>query len=303
MGLPVNVERHDKNLEKCLPKFELVLKGTGLSPARLKQTIISALMANPYLAKSDPTSIMQAAMSAAVLGLECDGATGQGYIVPYGSKAQFITGYKGYITLAKNNGYIVSGCAVRENDKFEYEQGLTPFLKHKPATGSATERGAIIYTYATARHASLPPLFDVMHVEQINEIRDGSQGYKAFMAGKIKSNPWATNYEKMAIKTAIRSLAPQLPLNVQKAHALESAFEGGKLSHITEDGDVVIDGESQDLDQGGTKEQPDLTEELGLDSNDICGMCGGSGVITSQIPDALSGELVDTKGPCPDCQK
>lgn len=291
MALPANVERHERNLEKCLPKFELVLQGTGLSPARLKQTIVSALMANPYLAKSDPTSIMQAAMSAAVLGLECDGATGQGYIVPYGNKAQFITGYKGYITLAKNNGYIVSGCAVRENDKFDYGQGLTPYLNHKPAQGSSTDRGPIIYVYATARHATLPALFDVVHVEQVNEIRDGSQGYKAFMAGKIKSNPWATNYEKMAIKTAIRSLAPQLPLNVQKAHALESAFEGGKLSHITEQGDIVIEGEGHDLDQGGTKDRPDLTEELNRDG-DICGKCGGSG----EMPDLVGGTQ-----PCIDC--
>ena len=299
MALPVNVKRHDNNLEKCLPKFALVLEGTGLSPARLKQTIISALMANPYLAKSEPTSIMQAAMSAAVLGLECDGATGQGYIVPYGDKAQFITGYKGYITLAKNNGYIVSGCAVREKDDFSYQQGLKPDLHHVPAQGSASDRGDIIYTYATALHSSLPPIFTVVHIEQVNEIRDGSQGYKAYMSGKIKSTPWATNYEKMAIKTAIRSLAAQLPLNVQKAHALESAHEAGQRAHITEQGDIII--EKQDNEGEATKEQPDLTEELGLDG-DICGKCAGRGIIETADTDPKTGEIVDGKGPCPDCR-
>lgn len=300
MALPANVERHDRNLEKCLPKFALVLEGTGLKPERLKQTIISALMANPYLAKSEPTSIMQAAMSAAVLGLECDGATGQGYIVPYGNKAQFITGYKGYITLAKNNGYIVSGCAVRQNDKFSYTQGLNPDLQHTPAPGSNSDRGDIIYTYATARHPTLEPIFTVVHVEQINEIRDASQGYKAFMARKIKSTPWATNYEKMAIKTAIRSLAAQLPLNVQKAHALESAHETGKHAHITEEGEIVIDGDALDREKEGTQDQPDLSAELNLDG-DICGKCAGRGIVDTADTDPTTGEIVDGKGPCPDC--
>lgn len=298
MALPANVERHDRNLEKCLPKFALVLEGTGLKPERLKQTIISALMANPYLASMEPTSIMQSAMSAAVLGLECDGATGQGYIVPFGRQAQFIVGYKGYITLAKNNGYIVSGCAVREKDEFHYQQGLNPDLRHTPAPGSASQRGDIIYTYATARHPTLEPVFDVVHIEQVNEIRDGSQGYRAYMSGKIKSTPWATNYEKMAIKTAIRSLAAQLPLNVQKAHALEAAHESGKRAHITEEGEIIIEGQAEET--GATKEQPNLSKELGLDG-DICGKCAGRGLIDTVDTDPITGEHVDGKGPCPDC--
>lgn len=257
--------RHENNLEKCLPKFANVLP-SHVEPQKIMQSVMNALSQNQYLATScDAGSIMQAAMTAAVLGLEVDNVTGQGYITPFRGKAQFITGYKGYITLAMNSGFIVSGESVREKDKFSYSQGLTPHLDHIPASGSPTDRGEIIYTYAVARHKSLPSLFKVVHVEDINKIRDGSEGYKAYVSGKIKSTPWATNYEKMAIKTAIRNLAPQLPLSVQKANAIESAYETGKASYLDERGDVIIEGEAQQIDTGATEEQPDLTQELGLE--------------------------------------
>jgi len=255
------IERHDRNLSKCMDKFEAVLP-PHMSPAKLKQSVLTALGQNNYLANCDPTSILQSAMTAAVLGLEVDNALGQGYIVPYGRKAQFIPGYKGYITLARNNGFTVSGTVVREHDAFEYHEGLNPDLKHRPAAGGATERGAIQYAYATARHATLPSVFKVVHVEHINEIRDSSQGYQAYMSKKIKSNPWASNYEQMAVKTAIRALASQLPLNVQKAAAIEGGHERGEIIYLNEQGD--IEGEAQVADSGATEEQPDLVQELSL---------------------------------------
>jgi recombination protein RecT len=284
------LQRHENNLEKCLPKFANVLP-SHVEPQKIMQSVMNALSQNQYLATScDAGSVMQAAMTAAVLGLEVDNVTGQGYITPFKGKAQFITGYKGYITLAMNSGFIVSGEAVREKDKFSYSQGLNPHLDHVPATGSPSERGDIVYTYAIARHNTLPSLFKVVHVEDINKIRDGSEGYKAFMAGKIKSTPWATNYEKMAIKTAIRNLAPQLPLSVQKANAIESAYETGKRSYLNERGDVIIENETQETDKGGSNEQP-TAADLGIE-DDICGHCHGTG----QMDDLIGG-----KQPCVHC--
>jgi recombination protein RecT len=277
---------HKNNLEKYKPEFAKVLPA-HITADKIARSVMNALSANEYLATNcDPTSVVQSAMTAAVLGLEVDNALGQGYITPFKGKAQFIVGYKGYITLAQNSGFIVSGQAVREKDQFSYQQGLKPDLVHIPFAGSPSSRGQIIYAYAVARHKSLPSIFNVVHIEDINKIRDGSEAYKAYMAGKIKSTPWVDNYEKMAIKTAIRSLASQLPMNVQKAAAIESIYETGKSAYLDDRGDIYTPQASED---SGTKEQPDLSAELGLT---ICGTCGGTGEY----------EAAGMKGPCPHCK-
>lgn len=287
---------HKTMLEKFKPEFAKVLPA-HITPDRIVRSVINALSANEYLCtNATPTSVVQAAMTAAVLGLDVDNVTGQGHIVPFKGKAQFIPGYKGYITLAANSGYLVGGDVVREKDHFRYGRGLNPFLEHIPAAGGPKERGAIIYAYATARSNSLPSDFRVLHVEQVNAIRDKSEGYKAFLSGKRKDSPWDSHYEPMAIKTAIRALAPELPLNVQRAAAIEGEFERGNIAHLTDNGNVKLDTIDQSPLDGRTDDQPDLVAGLGLEErpqDDLCGLCGGRGVIDD----------ADGKGPCPDCNK
>ena len=126
-----SLERHRNNLLNCQEKFRAVLP-PELPPQKIIQGVMNALGQNEYLAKSEATSIVQAAMTAAVLGLDVNGVTGQGYIVPFKGKAQFIPGYKGYIKLAMNSGFIISGDAVREKDEFEYKLGLNSEINHTP---------------------------------------------------------------------------------------------------------------------------------------------------------------------------
>jgi recombination protein RecT len=281
-----SLERHRIQLEKFKPEFTKVLP-PHVTPDRLVRTVINALSQNEYLCKSaSPASVLQAAMTAAVLGLEVDNVMGQGYIVPFKGSAQFIPGYKGYITLASNAGYLVSGDVVREKDEFKYWRGLNPDLQHTPAKGGPTERGPIIFAYATARSKALPSEFSVMHIEEINKIRDSSEGYKAFLRGTIKTNPWDTHYEAMAIKTAIRALASTLPLNVQRAAAIESAYERGEAMHLSHEGIIT----NQNPDQGKTEGQPNLLKNLGIEK-DECKTCEGNGYVEDE----------NSKGPCPDC--
>lgn len=295
-----SLKRHSNALEKYKPEFAKVLPA-HVTPDKIVRSVMNALAANEYLATSaTPTSVVQAAMTAAVLGLEVDNATGQGHIVPFKGKAQFIPGYKGYITLAANSGFLVGGDVVRENDQFRYGRGLNPFLEHVPAPGGPTERGPIKYAYATARSNTLPSDFRVLHVEQVNAIRDKSEGYKAFLSGKRKDSPWDSHYEAMAIKTAIRALAPELPLNVQRAADIEGEFERGAVVHLNENGNVVKEYIDQNPQDGGTQEQPDLVSGLGLEERPqaggaVCGRCGGQGSVPFKDD---NGEGIE---PCPDC--
>lgn len=195
-----------------------------MSADKLIRTAYSAATINPKLLACERGSLMRSIMTGAILGLEIDGVTGQAFLVPFKGKVQLMVGYKGYITLAFNSGYILEGRTVRKNDRFNFQYGLTPVLEHEYPSPAASieQRGEIIASYAVARHTNHNlSSFRVVTLDQIIKARDGSQGYKADKA----FSPWTTNFDEMAKKTAIRSHADELPMNVQRAAALEAKHE------------------------------------------------------------------------------
>lgn len=220
-----------QQLDKYGDSFARVLPA-HMSKDKLLRMAESAARVNPKLLSCERGSLMRSIMTGAILGLEIDGVTGQAFLVPFKGSVQLIIGYKGYITLAANSGYRLEGEPVREHDKFEYEGGLHPYLRHSPPSPTASEeqRGNIVAGYAVARHASEPlSSFRVVTLDQIVKIRDSSQGYK-YDASK---SPWTTNFPEMVRKTAIRALADQLPLNVQRAAAMEQKHdESGKPVYL-----------------------------------------------------------------------
>jgi recombination protein RecT len=212
-----------------------------LSIDKLTRMAESAVRLNEKLLSCERGSLMRSIMTGAILGLEIDGVTGQAFLVPFKGKIQLIIGYKGFVTLAANSGYRLEGEIVRATDKFSYENGLSPYLRHSPLSPTATEeqRGQIVAAYAVARHTSSTLSgFRVVTIDQILKIRDSSQGYKY----DASSSPWGTNFAEMARKTAIRALADQLPLNVNRAAAFEAKHEkSGKPVFLNSEGIPEVD--------------------------------------------------------------
>ena len=70
--------------------------------ARLTSTLISAVNASEQLRACEPSTIVAAALRGEGMGL----IFGHGYyVVPYGTTATYILGYKGYIQLAMSTGF------------------------------------------------------------------------------------------------------------------------------------------------------------------------------------------------------
>ena len=194
---------------------------------KLMRTVMMSIERNPRLAECSVQSIVNAATTAAVLGLECDGVTGQGYIVPYKTTATFQVGYKGLNTIAARAGYTITGSVVREGDAFEYELGSTPYVRHRP--GNA--RGArIISAWACATSNARPPIIRVMSIEEIEDVRAKSQG------ARKADSPWndaGIGYPAMCEKTVKRRLARDMPMSLlQSAAALDSAQDRGAPAHL-----------------------------------------------------------------------
>lgn len=261
-----------KALERMRPKMAQALP-KHLTPERLLRVTMSALQANPKLLDCDRTSLFAAVLTAAQLGLEPDGVLGHAYLVPFRvangpPKVQFIPGYKGLLTLARNSGDIqtIQAHEVCKGDDFHYAYGLKEDLHHVVSDDVERSWENVTHFYAYATFKDGGHIFEVMTRAQVEAIRDNSQGYKAFKAGSIKTNPWDPSQPssiQMGRKTAIRRIANYLPLQVQKAAAIDAAYEVGKHARTDEYGEVIIDGESTEIE--GTLEAPTNTAQAKLD--------------------------------------
>ena len=194
------VDRMKPAIERALPSH--------IGKERFARIAMTTLRQNKELLKCEQTSLLGAIMQAAQLGLEPN-MLGSCYILPYGKQAQFIIGYRGMIDLARRSGNIQSIYAheVRENDDFDYEYGLYPNLKHKPAM---QDRGSIIGVYAVAHFKDGGYQFEFMPIEEIEKRRQRSPSANA------KMSPWKSDYEEMAKKTVIRHIFKYLPVSVER---------------------------------------------------------------------------------------
>ena len=257
------LEENKKELMHLVTKMEPAIKKalpSVITPERFTRMALSAISSNAKLQACNQTSFLAAMMQAAQLGLEPNTPLGQAYIIPYGNNAQFQIGYKGLIDLAYRSGEvtIVDAQVVYENDEFEYELGLDPKLKHKPAL---KDRGNPILYYAMFRTKEGGFGFQVMSIE---DIRKHAQKYSK----SYSSGPWQTNFDEMAKKTVLKKALKYAPLKSDFAKAV-SADETVKsvieedMADIPSDVPAYMDAEFVEVDQstGEVKEPTNLFEE------------------------------------------
>jgi recombination protein RecT len=229
----------EETLRPLTPHFEQALGG-AMPVERLMRTIMISIERSPKLLQANRQTLLNAAMSAACLGLEVDGVTGQAFLVPFAGKAQLIVGYKGYNTLGARAGITIQGEVVREGDAFDYELGDKGFVRHKPKLGN---KGPIIAAWATATSLSRPSIISVLGIDDLMIVMNKSPAVKGGF-----DTPWkepTIGFPAMCSKTAKRRLARSTPLNVmQLAAVMEEAHEErGKLSWIDPARGVQIEGE------------------------------------------------------------
>lgn len=242
-------------LRPLTPHFEQALGG-AMPVERLMRTIMISIERNPKLLQADRQTLLNAAMSAACLGLEVDGITGQAFFVPFKGRAQLIVGYKGYNTLGARSGLTIQGEVVRDGDAFDYELGDKGYVRHKPKLGN---KAPIIGTWASASSNARPSIISVLGIDDIMAIKAKSPG------ARMSDSPWndpIIGFPAMASKSAKRRLARSTPLNImQIAAALEEGFEErGRSTWIDPNRGLQIEGETThdapliNHDQRGTQE-------------------------------------------------
>lgn len=230
------LERHRDQIAAALPRH--------MTADRMARIVTTEVRKVPKLLKCDPRSLFGAVIQASQLGLEPGNALGHCYLIPFKQDVTLIIGYRGMIDLARRSGQIISieARAVRQGDEFRYTFGLSPTLEHTPVAGPDAP---LTHVYAVARLKDGGVQWDVMTVDEVNAIRDKSEGYRAFKAGKIAAHPWDGHPEEMSKKTVIRRLFKYLPVSVefQRAIGLDEQADAG----VDQGNRTVIEGDFMDL--------------------------------------------------------
>jgi recombination protein RecT len=204
-------------LKAMLPAItEALPKSKGMSAERLTRMTLTTLKTNPKLLECSIESLLGAVLQSAQLGLEPN-LLGSCYFIPYKGTVSFQIGYKGLIDLVTRKGEVTNivSQVVHKGDEFHYEFGRNETLRHIPAANS--ERGEIEYVYAYANMKNGGFVFQVMHISEIEKIRDNhSISYSYDKNNSI----WVKHFESMAIKSCIKKLIKYLPISVETQEAV-----------------------------------------------------------------------------------
>ena len=197
-----------------------------MTPDRFLRVVLTTVRKTPKLLECEQASFLGAIMACAQLGLEPDGVMGYAYLVPYGKECTLVIGYKGMADLARRSGKVedVDMRVVRQGDEFEYEYGTNPRIRHVPGD----EDGPLTHAYSIVWLTNGRPHFVVLRRSEIDRVKGRSR------AGD--SGPWKTDYEAMAMKTAVKRACKLAPASVelQRAIALDDRAEVGKDQHLVD---------------------------------------------------------------------
>lgn len=226
-----------EHLDRVKPAF---LEQSGLKEADFKREVSFAMQlasANPYLQTCTPDSALKAILNVAQIGLTLNPVKKEAYLVPrWNSKLSqnevcLDPSYIGLIKLATDSGIVKSiNCQIiYAGDEIEIDLSEEYNVKkHVPYFLTGKEKGSIIGAYSVATLRDGSKHCEIMGREEIEAIRERSEGYKAFKAGKTKSNVWVSDEGEMFRKTVIKRHTKYLPKSGDKLYkAIEISNHAG----------------------------------------------------------------------------
>jgi len=193
------------------------IEGFGCDWDKFKKEIsfaVQAVQANPKLAECSQDSILKAVYNVALTGLSLNPIHKLAALTPRWSKTNgnecvLFPQYQGLVKLLTDTGSIthINTQLVYEGDSIEIQLGTNPYVKHI----RQYKTRKVILCYAIAKLHNGAEQIESMEIEEIHEIRDRSDSYKAFAAGKIQSCIWVEHEGEMCRKTVLRRITKYLP--------------------------------------------------------------------------------------------
>lgn len=240
-----------------------------LTAERMCKIVISATIKTPLLLECTRESVWLAVINMAQLGLDCGGALGEAYLIPFRNgktgkyECQGLIGYRGMISLARRSGEIesIEAVPVYKGETFTFIRGLETKIEHPWTPDVDADPKNLIAVYMIARFRGGGHYFLPMSRREVDLVRGRSKA--------SSSGPWVTDYVAMALKTVIRRGFKMLPLSTEVVNRIEAVAERSPevaadiidttASEVNlSDAVAVVDGEH---DNDGSSEQPEALPE------------------------------------------
>lgn len=171
----------------------------GKKSAGFISSIISAVSTNAKLKEADPMSIVSAAAIAATLDLPINQNLGFAHIVPYGGKAQFVMGWKGFVQLAQRTAqYSTINCAVVHDGQLVEHNHFTGDMKFDQAAKKSDDITGYVAYFRLLNG------FEKWFYMTMEEAQ--AHGKKYSQSYSKQNSQWKQNFDSMALKTVIKLL-------------------------------------------------------------------------------------------------
>lgn len=204
--------------------FDAALSDKSLNFEREAGFAIQQLSRNDYtmsIAMNNRQSVFDAVVNVSAIGVSLNPAKKQAYLVPRDGRICLDVSYMGLMDLAMATGSVkwAQASLVHISDTFALN-GLD-----KPPTHVfnpfAKDRGEVVGVYCTIKTIEGDYLTHTMTYDECIAIRDRSQAWKSFKAGKAKTpGPWGTDEGEMVKKTCVKQAYKYWP----KTDRLETAI-------------------------------------------------------------------------------
>ena len=264
----------------AMPSYQTMLANAIQDTNRRQRfitTVISAVNATPALKNCTPDSIITAALQMESLGLPY--GMGDAYIIPYGDKATFQIGARGYITLAMRSG------AYQDIDTIEIREGefkgrdkrsgkpMFEFIEDEDVREDLPIIGYLAHftllngfqaqeyfsKYKMLKWANrYSQAFDIELYNRYVVYQETGEGLTDKEL-RLCSAPWYETFDEMAFKTVLkRLLSKKGILSVE----LVEAFKKDKSDGIT-DGTLEMNfvGQEEEQPVAETEEEPKVEEK------------------------------------------
>ena len=216
--------------------FDMILSAFptdgNTDPQRRRDKAVSLIReATIHIANSDArdklcrcagATVLDALVSCARLDLSLTKTLGHAYLIPFSGVCTLMVGYKGFIKLIVETGYIrhLETVVVYEGDEFKFwrdENG--PHLHHVPDPASQGDNSKVRLVYLIARTIDGSTMFEMMNNAELEKVRKSSKqpdgpAYKS----------WPTEMKRKAV---IRRFEKSIPkgMNTAAERRLASAME------------------------------------------------------------------------------
>jgi phage RecT family recombinase len=194
---------------------------------------------NYMLKKADPKTAYAAIFNALDVGLTLNPILQHAYLVPRWdsvtkkTECQYMPGYRGLYKLLTDSKQVTSidTQIVWEGDEIEVDlRSAEKILKHVPYVALGNEQGKKKFVYSVATLWNGDKHGEIMSIADIYKIRERSEAYKAFKAGKIKSTPWDSDEDEMCRKTVLKRHSKYLPKG-ENQYQIERAIEQDNIAN------------------------------------------------------------------------